>query len=415
VRARELIAPLRERPFRLMFGAQATSVLGDWIAPLAIAFAVLELGGSPADLGLALAARTLPLVVFSLAGGVWADRLPRHRLMLAADAGRFLSQALLAGLLLSGSAEVWHVIALQAVGGSATAFFRPAATGLTPATVRPEHLQQANALLSLTIASAQVVGPAIAGVLVATSGAGWAVAADAATFAVSGLLLSRIALPPRAAPAARRTFWDELREGWAAVRERTWLWVSIVLFAVAQLLVLAPFFVLGPVVAHEELGGAAAWALIASAEGAGALIGALIALRVRPRRPLVASNLSLLLVIPPMVLLGAGSPAVAVAAATVGMGVALALSVVLWETTLQEHVPEALLSRVSAYDWMGSTALRPLGYAIVGPVAAAVGVGATLEVAAALTAVCLLASLAVPDIRGLTRGFAPRSAAGRSA
>jgi MFS family permease len=402
MRAGEMIAPLRERPFRLVFLAQAASMIGDQIAPIAVAFAVLELTGSASDLGLALAARTLPLFVFMLVGGVWADRLPRHRLMMASDLGRFGSQGMLALLLIAGVAEVWHVIALQGINGVATAFFQPAATGLTPATVSPGNLQRANALLSFTHSSAQVLGPAIAGVLVATVGPGWGVAADAATFMVSAAFLSRIRLPARATVTGRTSFVMELRGGWDAVRSRTWLWVMIVLFAAFQVLVLATFFVLGPVISDRELGGAGAWAVITGAWGVGAVTGAIAGMRLHFERPLVACNLVVILVVPPMLLLGAGAPLLVIAAGAVGAGFAMSLGGVIYETAFQENVPQDVLSRVAAFDWMGSMALRPLGYAAVGPIAALIGTGTTLGAAGVLTALLMVGSLAIPSIRTLS-------------
>ena len=403
MRGHEMIAPLRERAFRLMFLAHSTSNIGDQIAPIAVAFAVLDLTGSPTDLGIALTARVLPMVLFVLVGGVWADRLPRHRLMLASDAGRLLTQGLLAFLLIAGLAEIWHVFVLQALNGAATAFYNPAATGLLPSLVSSANLLRANALLAFTGSGAQVLGPALAGILVATVGPGWGLAADAATFALSALFLSRIDLPPRPVRAAAGTFVAELRGGWDAVRSRTWLWLIILLFALFQILVLAPLFVLGPVVAERELGGAAAWATIMTAWGIGAVVGAVVGMRVDPARPLVACNLIVTLVVAPMFLLGLAGPLWATTLAGAAGGFGMSLAGVIYETAFQRHVPDEVLGRVAAYDWMGSTALRPLGYALVGPVAVAIGVGATLQLAAALTVALMLASLLVPAIRALGR------------
>jgi MFS family permease len=400
MRAAEMIAPLRERQFRLVFGAQAASVLGDQIAPIAVTFAVLDLTGSATDVGLALAARAVPMVVFVLSGGVWGDRVSRHRLMMASDLGRLASQGLLAALLISGAAEIWHVIVLQAANGAATAFFRPAATGLTPATVSAENLQRANALLTFTVSGAQVAGPVLAGVLVATVGPGWGIAADAATFAVSAMFLSRIRLPGRA-PGRSESFVADLRGGWQAVRTRTWLWTMIGLFGAFQVVVIAPLFVLGPVVADRDLGGAAAWAAITGALGAGAVLGAIAGMRWEFDRPLVVCNLILLLVVPPMLLLAASSPTAAIALAAAGAGVAFSLADVVWRTALQQQVPDAVLSRVAAYDWMGTAALQPLGYAAIGPVAAIIGVGTTLGAAGIVTALLMLGSLAIRPIREL--------------
>jgi MFS family permease len=248
-----------------------------------------------------------------------------------------------------------------------------------------------------------VLGPAIAGVLVATVGPGWGLAADAATFAASALFLSRIELAPRLARAVSGAFLAELRGGWDAVRSRTWLWLIIALFAVFQVLVLATLFVLGPVVAERDLGGPGAWAAIMTAWGIGAVIGAVVGMRVDPARPLVACNLIVLLVVAPMFLLGFAGPVWAITLAGAAGGFGMSLAGVIYETAFQRHVPDEVLSRVAAYDWMGSTALRPLGYAAVGPLAVAVGVGATLLAAAGITVALMLGSLLVPAIRALTR------------
>jgi MFS family permease len=390
---------LGERNFRRVFLAQVASMLGDNVAPVAVAFAVLDLTGSASDLGIVLAARTLPLVVFVLAGGVWADRVSRHRLMVGADLARLVTQGLFAVLLISGTARLWELVALQVLNGAATALFRPASTGLTPQTVSAGHLQQANALLGLSMSAAGVAGPVIAGVLVATLGAGWAIAIDAASFAVSALFLAGVKIVGRPRPGG--SFASELSEGWREVRERDWLWVTILAFAAFQVLVLATWQVLGPAIAKQDLGGAGAWAAITACWGGGAVLGGVLALRYHPSRPLVVCNAAVCLIAPSMILLGAGASTVLVAAAAIPAGASISLASVLWETTLQQHVPDASLSRVSAYDWLGSTALRPIGYAVAGTVGASVGLGATLIAGAVLMVAIMLASLARPSIRSL--------------
>lgn len=246
----ERLAALRERPFRLLFLGQAVSLLGDGMVPVALAFAVLELTGSPTDLGIVLAARTVPLVAFLLAGGVWADRLSRRTVMVAADLARLGAHGAMAALLLAGGAEVWSLAALSAITGTATAFFNPAITGAMPAIVSAARLQQANALRGLAMAGGAIVGPALAGVLVAGAGAGWALAADAATFGVSAALLVRVPLRARARAEVRRFFAD-LREGWDDFRSRTWLWTSVAAAALGNML-FAAYMVLGPVVAQAS-------------------------------------------------------------------------------------------------------------------------------------------------------------------
>lgn len=393
------LRPLRGRSFRLLFASRSISVLGDNVAPIALAFAVFDLNGSASDLGIVLAARAVPLVLFVLAGGVWADRLPRHLLMVATDALRFFTQGALALLLITGNAQMWHLVALSVAHGFASAFYRPASTGLTPQTVPADSLQQANSLLFLSLSFASIFGPIVGGVLVATVGSGWAIGIDALSFGLSALLLVplRVATPIRAAAS----FFADFRAGWREVRSRTWLWVSILDFAVFQIVVLSAIYVLGPVIADERLGGASAWASIATALGAGLVLGSIVALRYRPSHPLTAAFGIVIAVAPALALLAVAAPTVAIVAAMVPAGASLAIAQTLWSTALQLHVPEHALSRVSSYDWVGSTALRPLGFAAVGPIAALVGLRATLLASAVLIVVLQLAVLCVRDLRRL--------------
>jgi MFS family permease len=403
----ERLRLFRERAFVRLFGAQTVSVLGDAVAPIALAFAVLDLTNSATDLGFAVAARTVPMIAFVLAGGVWADRMPQQRLMVGSDVVRFACTGLLAVLLLTGSATMWEIVVLQALSGAATAFFRPASMALLPRAVRAERLQSANALLHLSTSATWVVGPLLAGTLVAGVGAGWAIAFDAVTFGVSAGFLVGLRLPP-ATPAPRTSFVGELWSGWVEVRTRTWVWVSLGAFAVFNV-VWGPFWVLGPVVARAELGGASSWALIVAALGLGSLVGSVISLRYVPRRPLFVAHGAVLAAAPTFVLLGSHAPALATAALALPMGMSLAVGNTLWETALQRFVPQGSLSRVCAYDWLASMAFNPLGAAIAGPVAAVAGARMTLFAAAAVVVATEVAALAVPTIRRFPQlGQAPQ-------
>jgi MFS family permease len=397
---------LRLRDFRLVFLSQVISTVGDFFVPVAIAFAVLDLTGSVSDLGLVLFARILGQVLLFLAGGVWADRMRRERVMVASNVIRFFSQGLLGALLVSGHAQIWQLIALQLVHGAATGVFRPTATGLTPQLVPAEQLQAANSLMFLTLSVGGIIGPAIGGILVATVGAGWALIGDALTFAVGAVLLAGIR-PLGYVPAAAESFWRALAVGWREVRSRTWLWASIVDFAAFQMIYLATIMVLGPLVAKQSLGGAGAWALILVAFSFGTLLGNLWSMRLRPRRPLVFAWAIILLCGPSLVLLAFATPAWTIALTELASGLSIGVAGTLWETTLQRNVPPEALSRVSAYDWMGSTALRPLGLAIVGPIAEAVGVKETLLAAFVLTMVSSLTLLLIPDMWRITETSTP--------
>jgi MFS family permease len=397
---------LRLRDFRLVFASQVISTVGDFFVPVAISFAVLDLTGSVSDLGFVLFARILGQVLLFLAGGVWADRMPRQRVMVASNVVRFFSQGLLGVLLVSGHARIWELIALQLVHGAATGAFRPAATGLTPQLVPAEQLQAANGLMFLTLSIGGIVGPAIGGVLVATVGAGWALLGDAATFAAGAALLARIR-PRGHVPAAAESFWRALAGGWREVRSRTWLWTSIVDFAAFQMIYLATIMVLGPLVAMRSLGGAGAWALILVAFSVGTLLGNVWSMRLRPRRPLVFAWAIILLSGPSLVLLAFATPAWTIALTEMASGLSIGVAGTLWETALQQNVPPEALSRVAAYDWMGSTALRPLGLVIVGPIATVVGVKETLLAAFVLTMISSLTLLLIPAMWRVTAPSRP--------
>lgn len=400
---RDALGALSERPFRYQFLASATSVLGDNLVPVALAFAVLDLTGSAADLGLVLGARTVTLIVFFLIGGVWADRIPRQRLMMFSDLGRAGTQGILGLLLITGTAEFWHFMVLEALNGVASAFFSPAATGLTPKTVSRARLQQANALLSLTYSSAAIVGPVIAGILVATIGPGTALVVDAATFLVSAFFLLQIRLPKSAQQIARSTFLADLSAGWSEVRSRKWVWISILNFSHFQLLALPAFFVLGPFIADRSLGGASAWATILALAGIGSVVGDLAAMRVKPERPLRTAYLSMLLATPVLFALGLQTSLAVIAGAAFFWGISMTFFNTFWFTMLQEHIPDESLSKVSSYDWVGSTALRPLGFALVAPIAEALGFAQTLIGIALVITMVQIGTALTPSIASLRR------------
>lgn len=401
----QLLGALEERQFRYQFLANASSTIGDNLVPVALAFAILGVTGSATDLGLVLAARTVALVVFLLAGGVWADRIPRQRLMMLSDLGRAVTQGVLGALLISGQVELWHFFVLETANGAATAFFRPAEVGLTPKTVSPARLQQANALLSLTHSSAGIVGPAIAGVLVATLGPGWALSLDALTFIASAIFLTRIKLPRSAQKLEPSTFFADLTAGWREVRSRSWVWISILNFMSFQLLALPAFFVLGPFIADRSLGGASAWATILAVAGLGSIVGDILALRVKAGRPLRVAFLSMLLATPVLVLLGLEAPVWIIASAALLWGISMTYFTTIWFTVLQEHIPDESISRVSSYDWLGSTALRPIGLAMAGPLAASIGAAETLiGVGIVIASIEIATALFVPSIANLAIG-----------
>ncbi|MEV7007770.1 MFS transporter [Streptosporangium sp. NPDC051022] len=392
-------APLRDPRFRLLWAGQSLSHVGDAVTSVALALAIVTTTGSATDLGLVLAAQSVTMVTLMLPGGVWADRLPRQRLMLAADLVRGLTHAVMGAELITGTVDVVHLAALAAVSGAASAFFLPATTGLVPATVAPEHLSRANALMAIAQRGSVLLGPGIATAVALTAGAGWALILDAVTFAVSAILLGRLRLAP-VPSVPRERFAGQLAEGWAELRRHRWYWTNLVGHSLWNLGRCA-LITVGPVVAVGGLGGELAWGTIVQGGTVGALAGALLALRARPRRPLVVANLALALGGLPLVLLAAGAPALVVAVANGLMAGGLAFMSPMWETAVQEHIPAEAISRVSAYDWLLSIGLTPLGMAAAGPLAGVTGSAATLYGAAAVIALPSLGLLLLPDIRRL--------------
>jgi MFS family permease len=393
------LAPLAERPYRLFFSAATISTLGDSVAGIALAFAVLDLTGTPKPLYLAVvfAARQLANGALVLYGGVLSDRLPRNRILVGAAIGQCAAQAATAAVVLSGSATLALLVVLQVVYGAADAFVIPAETGLVPQTVSDERLQEANALRGMMRNLIFVVGPAIGGVIVVAGSPGIALAIDAASFAGAALILARIRIPPRAATAEHPHFLRELREGWREFTSRTWLWSTVVIFGIGNF-----FFmfwpVLGPTVAKEHLGGAGAWAKILVANGIGAVVGGAFALRYRPKLPLVACILWPMLVCVQLVALALHAPTWVIATAAFFAGLGIAVHLTLWFTIFQREVPEHAQSRVSSYDSLGSFVLTPLGLVAAGLIAA--GIGASNAAWLAAGAILLVNSimLLIPSV-----------------
>jgi MFS family permease len=395
------LGALHEREFRLFFTGQLVSLLGDAVTPFALAWAVLDLTGSARDLGFVIAAKTAPLVVFLLVGGVFADRLPRRAVMLTADLVRLAVQATTAALLLSHTAQIWELILLQALAGTATAFFNPASTGLTPMTVSPERLQEANALRGISMASMQLLGPALAGILIVTVGPGYALAIDAASFGVSAFYLARLHLPLHVS-LPPQSFARDLLDGWREFVARTWVWLVVVSASLGNMMS-AIWVVLAATWIKQGHGGAGAWTAILVVSAVGALIGGATALRAKPRRPLLVASVVIVPNATPLILLALKLPWETLVVAGLVTGFGNMLFNTLWETTLQQHVPPASLSRVSAYDWFGSLLCQPLGLAVAGVAAAAIGMSATLWIAAAVDLAALAALLVAPSVRRLER------------
>ena len=387
------------RNFALLFTARAISYFGTYLAPIAVAFAVLELTGSATDTGIAFACWTVAQVATLLVGGVVADRLPRRLVMVSSDLANVCVRTTMGALLLSGTAQVWHLFVLQALGGAATAFYSPASSGLVPELVEPAKLQRANALMGIARFLSFPLGAAAGGALVATIGTGTALLVDAGTYAASALLLFGIRLPVRVRAAATPNFLAELRDGWRAWTEHTWVWVLNVWIAAYFLITYAPFFVLGPYIAKHDLGGAGAWGTVVSGEGIGALAGAFVGLRVKPGRPWVVVGTIFALTSVQSMLLAAHASFLLIAAAAVIAGFSFSLGSIIFETGVQRAIAPEKLSRVSAYSWMCAIVFLPLGYALAGPIAAEVGMSAYLVFGAVWIVVTTAVVFAVPAVR----------------
>jgi MFS family permease len=380
-------------------------VIGDRVVVVAIALFITQTTGSATDLGLILAAQALPLVALLLFGGVWADRLPRHRIMIAADLTRAGLHAMLAILIFTGAVRVWQLAVIEAAFGAAQAFFQPAYTGLIPQTVPDELIQHARSLTQSMENLAFLVGPALATALVLGIGAGEAFVFDAATFLFSAALLTRVQPRERGTVGPPAAVWQDLRAGFSEVRSRAWVWVTIAAFTGAVLFVYAPWYSLAPIIARGSYGSAGVFGLVESVVGVGAILGAIAGLTWRPAHPLRAGLLLVLWWPIETVSFALKAPLAVVIPLALVSGFGWSQLMVLWETALVQHIPPRALSRVSSYDWMGSLALLPLGYALAGPLAGALGARTVLGLGSVIGLALLLAALTPRSTRAL--GGAP--------
>jgi len=392
---------LREREFRLLWLGQLISALGDALLPLALTFAVLDLTGSAADLGLVFAAMMGARVLFVVAGGVWSDRLPRQLVMIVADLVRAGTQALVALAFFTDSVAIWHLIVAAFVVGGASAFFGPASTGLVKTIVRPDRLQEANALINMSQNAIQIFGPVSAGALVVLVGFGPIFALDAVTFVLSAVCLVAMRLPALPRPE-RRSFLADARQGLDEVLARTWLWSAFIVFSISNVTI-AMYFVLGPLVIERELGGASDWGLILTGGAVGGLVGSFVALRYKPSRPLIPAFLLMFFVSAQLLALIPPLPVAGLVLAGVFAVFSIAIGNALWDTMLQQHIPAESISRVSSLDWMISLVFMPLGYVLAGPLSEAIGIDLTIGLAAAIGIVANMGLLLVPSVRNLRR------------
>ncbi|WP_338702692.1 MFS transporter [Streptomyces sp. Q6] len=393
--------PLWDRRFTLYFVARAVSLVGDAMMPVAAALAVGAVYGI-SGVGLVLGTWTGTAVVLLLFGGVFADRFGARPMMVGADVVRVLTQGVLAVAFFVGTPPFWLLVAMAALAGAATAMFQPGVNGMVPLVAREP--QRANATLKVADAVAQLLGPALAGLLIALAGAGTVYAIDAGTFVLSALCLALIRLAPGLTSPARqgRSVRGDLRQGWHEFRSRTWMWAVILIWMMYGVLVFGPLVPLSSALVGERL-GANAYGLAISFLGAGTVLGGLLALRLRPARPLAAGAVAMILytALPLCVALGTGLPVLLVG--HVLGGGALAFWSVMWATSVQTHTPPGVLNRVSAYEIAGSVSGIALGQALAGPAAQLASPARLMLVSAGACLVGGAALLATPAIRRLRR------------
>ena len=394
---------LAYRDFRLLLadrllapGAFAFSMVG-------VSFAVLDATGSTADLSYVLAAQILPSLVFALVGGVFADRFAPQRVIVAANVMIAVGEGGFGLLVLLGQPQLWQMIGLETISGAGMAIFYPASQALLPRLVPDSLLQEASAMSRLAMNAAQMAGAGIAGVFVAAAGPGWALATcGIGMFGTVPLLLAIRA--PGAVRTQTPNVLRELRDGWSAFASRRWLWATTIQYSVVLAAWYGAFDVLGPVVAREHLGGAAAWGLITAADAVGLIIGGVIGLRYTAKRPIrFVVLIGATIAITPLALASLW-PLPLICVAAVGLGIALELMMVQWTVTVARNVPPDLLARVSAYDVLGSVAAMPLGALLVGPIAEVAGVSATQYGAAALIVIASGLTLLAPEVRRMRAG-----------
>ncbi|GII88372.1 MFS transporter [Sphaerisporangium siamense] len=396
------------RDFRLLLADRLLAPAAVAFSVVGVSFAVLDLTGSTADLSYVLAAQIAPALVFTLISGVVSDRVPPQRVIVAANVVIAVSEGLLGVLVLSGGVRLWHMIVLETLTGVGMAVLWPAMQSMLPKIVPDELLQQANAVSRLAMNGAQMGGAAVAGLVVAAVGPGWAMAVCGV-----GLLATVPMLLSIRASGHERT--DEtsmvrdLRDGWSEFRSHTWLWTIVAQYCVVLMAWYGGFQVLGPPVAKEHLGGAAAWGAITAAEALGLIVGGVISLRFTPRRPLLlVVSIGAILAVSPLSL-AMRWPLVAICLATAVLGVFLEIMMVQWSVTLTRNVPPEKLARVSAYDALGSVMAMPVGALVAGPLADEIGLSATQYGAAALMVAASSLAILPRDVRRM------RSSDGRSA
>jgi MFS family permease len=402
VRVPDALTPLTDRRFAWYYSGRLVSTVGSVMAPIALAFAVLDLTGSASALGLVIAARTVPQVLFLLVGGVVADRFSRSFVMQLSHQLSALTQGLVALLLLTGSAELWMVMVLEALNGVVSAFTFPAIQGIVPQVVPVSHLQQANALLGFSRNGLAVLGPTIGALLVVTVGSGWAIAVDALSWALAAAFMARVRVPSSSVgrTAGASSMWREIVEGWSAFRSLTWVWVVVVSASLLNAIQAGALITLGPVVAQRTI-GRVQWGWVLSAESAGLLAMTFVLMWWRLRHPLRTGMLGVAVIAAPILALGIEPAVIPLVLLSFLAGCGMEMFGIGWQTALQEHVPQHLLSRVSSYDALGSFVAVPAGAVVFGPLAGRFGAEPVLVTSGIVYVTVALSTLLSRSVRDL--------------
>ncbi len=391
---------LMGRDFTLFFVGSALSAIGTALVPVALSFALIGTGRSAGALGIVLAAQTLPTVILLFLGGILGDRWPRRSIMISADVLRFAAQSVLALALINGNASLLTIIVLTALIGAGTAFFYPARGGLVPQIVTKDQLGRANGALSGANSLATIVGPVLAGAIVATAGPGWAIGIDGLTYAASALCLTfvRHRIETRQA-ATSRSLLQDLRLGLDAFASRRWLWLVVAQFGLLNLVALAPFMVLAPVLLARLPHGAQLWGLLLGAIGVGGLTGVAAIMRWQPVWAILTIQAAVVLLLLPLVLLAVNALFPVILLGGVAYGAGAAIVNVMIGTMIQREIPMELLSRVFSIVQIAAGVLAPAGYALAGPASALLGPHRALAAGASMAVASVAALMCSADIR----------------
>ncbi|MDX2401071.1 MFS transporter [Microbacterium algeriense] len=392
------LAAMQDRNFRWFFLARAITMVTGSMSSIALAFAVLEIDNDARSLSLVLAAFTVSNIVFVLFGGVIADRLPRALIIQACYVVDILSIGTIAALLFTGTATVPLIAVLSVVNGASTAFVLPAMQGIIPQLTTPEHLQQANAMLSFVRSAVTIGGPIIAGILVATAGPAWAMVVQAAGWVIAIPVLALVKLPPPAHGGGTTMFHD-LRVGWQEFWSRSWLWTIVLAFMVMNAIHVGAWGVVGPYIAkNDDRLGISGWGWVVSAEGAGVLLMTLLLMWFPLRRPLRYGMIGMAAFAIPLTVLGVHPAVVLLAMAAFIAGAGAEVFSTGWNLAMMENIPGEKLSRVASYDMLGSFVVMPIGTLVYGWLITHADPATVLVTSGVVYAVIALVTLAVPSV-----------------